>query len=160
MNWHYKLKHTFQIYLIDIRYITRYDELDVIWFIISVVSAQQILWNYEELTERIYEKKGDLKWEGAIWDGKYYTDLPDRIRKVFPIYGTQDIKTNEANVLEIRNEPVVAFMVTRDSWFPMSQNGWATVGIGAYLGPNFNDIIIYEKLLKPGTYDIPPSTSL
>ena len=112
------------------------------------------------MTERIYEKKGDLKWEGAIWDGKYYTDLPDRIRKLFPIYGTQDIKTNEANVLEIRNEPVVAFMVTRDSWFPMSQNGWATVGIGGYLGPEFNDIIIYEKLLKPGTYNIPPATSL
>ena len=101
-----------------------------------------------------------MKWEGAIWDGKYYTDLPDRIRKLFPIYGTQDIKTNEANVLEIRNEPVVAFMVTRDSWFPMSQNGWDTVGIGGFLGPEFNDIIVYEKLLKPGTYNIPPATSL
>ena len=128
--------------------------------IFSVASAQQILWNYDELTERIYEKKRDLKWEGEIWERQYYTDFPEKIRRLFPIYGTQDIKTNEENVLEIRNEPVIAFMITREKWFPMSQSGWDTVSIGSFLGPEFDDVIIYEKLLRPGTYTIPPATSL
>ena len=129
------------------------------YVLLIVVSSLEIQWNYRPLTIRNYEKKGDLKWEGNIWDGKYYSNFPDRISKLFPMHGTQDINTNEATELEIRQDPVIAFMITKDSWFSVPIDGWEKVDTGKFLGPDSNDINIYEKFLEPGTYYIDNNSS-
>ena len=68
------------------------------------------------------------------------------------MYGTQDINTNEANELEIRQQPVIGFMITKESWFTVPVDGWEKVDMGSFLGPESTDINIYEKFLEPGTY--------
>ena len=68
------------------------------------------------------------------------------------MYGTQDTNINEAKVLQIVIEPVIVFMVTRNSWFAVPTTGWDMVGTGSFLGPDFNDVVIYEKFFEPGTY--------
>ena len=131
-------------------------------FIILVTSSQKILWNSASLTKRQYEKKRDLKWEVTIppfnW---YYTNFPDRISNLFPMYGTQDINTNEANELEVKDEAVIAFMITKNigNWFTVPINGWEIVDTGSFLGPESTDIILYEKFLKPGIYSIDNNSS-
>ena len=111
------------------------------------------------MSKRKYEKQGDLTNDGIRWGGYYYTNFPDDLKTLFPIYGTQDIETQNDNTLEIR-QPMIAYMLRDKGWVNVPIDGWTELSTGQYLGPESGNITIYEKLLLAGTYTINNNASL
>ena len=110
------------------------------------------------MTKREYEQKRDLTIQGDIWEGKYYTNFPDSLKKLFPMYGPKDVNTNMENILEINN-PVIGYMLRRSDWSAVPMAGWEKVGTGKYLGPDSGDIEMYEKFFDTGKYIINNNSS-
>ena len=91
----------------------------------------------------------------------YYTNLPFEVRRRFPMYGTTDINTGNANVL-VLTRTMVSFMIRHRSWNPVSLEGWKLISSGNYLGPLNTDgnINLYQKTLSKGTYIIDNSSAM
>ena len=123
-----------------------------------VIGTDQIYWNNAPMTKRKYERERDLTREGNVWEGIYYTNFPDNLKNLFPMYGTQDMDTDMENKLELR-KPMVAYMLRKNNWWSVPLDGWEDVGTGKYLGPDSGDVIMYEKFLGIGDYIINNNSS-
>ena len=73
-------------------------------FYIFSIASDYILWNDAPMMRRVYETQGDLTMGGLVWTGKYYTNFPDNIKDIFPMYGPKDMNTIRATIIRIRME--------------------------------------------------------
>ena len=115
-------------------------------------------WNDEVMTLR----SGDVNdpftiANGESWNGNmhYYTNLPFDVQRRFPMYGTTDINSGDANVL-VLNRKMISFLLRHRSWNNVPLDGWKLVSSGNYLGPLITDgnIDLYQKTFSKGTYII------
>ena len=92
---------------------------------------------------------------GESWnDGMhYYTNLPFEVQRRFPMYGTTDINTGDANVLVLTRK-MMAYLLRHRSWNNVPLDGWKLISTGNYLGPLITDgnIDLYQKAFSKGTY--------
>ena len=115
-----------------------------------------ILWNGEPMTMRGYEKRDDLKNNGADDPNMYYTAFPTEFRRYFPMFGTKSRNTGDSNTLKI-TKPFVLYMIRSAAWPAVDVSTWhkingATVP-GSLFGPlKPSDVEIYEKFFNTGTH--------
>lgn len=108
------------------------------------------------MTMRGYEKRNDLKDNGADQPDLYYTAFPTEFIRYFPMYGTISRNTGDSNTLKI-TKPFVLYMVRSDAWPAVDVSTWDKLsGVsvpGSLLGTSGpSDVEIYEKFLNTGTY--------
>ena len=78
------------------------------------------------MTPRKYERQRDLTKEGEVWDGKYYTNFPDNLKMLFPMYGTKDIDTKMENTLDL-GKPMIGYMLRGNTWRVVPLDGWEEI---------------------------------
>ena len=89
--------------------------------------------------------------EGRPWysGNVYYTNLPQSIKSSFPMYGTTDVNTGDANTLELP-KPMVGYLFRSSNWRRVPLDGWKMISSGKYLGPKYGDINLYRREFSQG----------
>ena len=120
-------------------------------------------WNNASMTLRSGSSNDPFTQSGASWDNDmyYYTNLPFEVQMRFPMYGTADINTGDANIL-VLTRPMLSFLLRHRAWNPVPLDGWRLISSGNYLGPLITDgnIDLYQKTFPRGTYIIDNNSAM
>ena len=113
-----------------------------------------VMWNRVLMTLRDGSKNEVFTKEGKRWGhgNNYYQNLPTKILKQLPMYGTTDITTSDENVLVLQR-PSVLYMFRAANWKEVPLDGWELVSTGAYIGPH-PKINMYRKAFVKGSHII------
>ena len=130
-------------------------------YIIILFFSAPITWNNEEMTLRTGDPSDAFTINGATWkDGQvFYTNLPSNLQARFPMYGTHDVNTGQANSLVLQR-PMVSFMLRQTGWSSVPLDGWTLISSGNYLGTKYTGIDLYEKTFPSGTYTIDNNSAM
>ena len=126
------------------------------------------MWNSELVTLRYLGNfiknntiHGDqqLTNNSVVWQGAYFSrSLPGYLS--FPMFGTRDINTADANFLYLPRRTAV-YMLRKDGWRPVDLDGWTFTGDeGLFLGPQVGRVKIYKREYDPGRYTIDNNSAL
>ena len=99
---------------------------------------------------------------GGVWSNAgsvHYQNLPNFLKEKMPLYGTQDVNTNDANELILTTKTLV-YMFRIDAWGPVDLNGWTLKSTGGYLSPHSTGVRMYEKEFESGTYTIDNNSAM
>ena len=109
------------------------------------------------MTLRVYGRQNDLTDGGATSPGLLYTNnIPNKIKRYFPMYGTQNINGQSSNALKT-SKPLVAFMfliqttpatVPDSEWSKIIQTG------NNYLGDGTGSVEVYERFFDSGDHTL------
>ena len=121
--------------------------------------GEDILWNRNQLTWKLEASSGALHDFQAFNNDSekvvYYHGLPDYLRNLFPLLGTDELATGNEDEIYLPDTSLV-YMVLRkhEEAIDINLAGWAFTGdYGYYLGPNdSNEYIIYQKLMREGRH--------
>lgn len=127
------------------------------------LKGSKILWNGEPLTLRKEGSDDGLtNTNGRVWSNTgsvHYQNFPTFLRQKMPLYGTQDVNTNDANTLILRRKTMV-YMFREDYWNPVDMNGWTLLSTGEYLSLHPNTVRLYSKEMEAGTYTIDNNSAM
>ena len=113
-------------------------------------------WNEVPMTLRTEGKDDKLTHAGGRndWgagDGVHYQNLPPSLKEKMPLYGTQDVNTNDANTLYLLTK-TMGYMFRISGWSPVDMDGWMEVSMGSYLNAHGDDVRLYTREFEAGTY--------
>ena len=135
---------------------------------IKSTGTDAILWNNSPLDQRLHNDPNDtLTTAGNVTVGNYQ-NLPEFLTQKFPMLGTRDIGSSDANSVYLPEKTRVYLLSLRNWWYTYhygQENGyhntrdrisdirhWSDKGYtGNYFG-GYNDIRIFERTFDPGFY--------
>ena len=111
-------------------------------------------WNGVHLTLRAEDPNDRLTINyGGNWGNKYYQNFPEMLKEKMPLYGTQDINTNNANTLYLPTK-TMGYMLHIIGWEPVGMDGWTEVSMGSYINEYGNEVRLYTREFEAGTYTL------
>ena len=111
-------------------------------------------WNDGEMSlntgDEVFTKGGGYDWNsGQV----HYSNFPYEVEKLLPMYGTTDIDTRQNNTL-LLSRTMLSFMLQDTERDKMDMEGWEYLSSGKYLGPTYEEIDLYKKIIPKGSYMI------
>ena len=116
-----------------------------------------IVWNGSPLTLRHGGSSDPISYHnGGVCT--YYQNFPSFLNESLPVYGPNDINTDEKNTLVIPAKTNV-YLLRVNGWSAVDLTGWTESSTGFYFH-GYQDSKIYQKPFEAGEYKVDDSSAM